>query len=525
MHSTVFDKVVLTKVEAEESVSIEFVGSDTLLGKNLFLNYDSYEDDATGAYAVLAARELGAKYLISDTFAPSATAPALVVIEYKSGEDYATLVAEIRSAYEGVSILFVGDDEKPAALGGEAYCQLTADTTGIDDYPSAGGAAIQGAELAKYIREYFFTEMIESASDDIIVAVDAAANGYNTFHVYVKTSDPSGKYYIRYNFAHEYDTDYDNFGTTSAPTGISNFRLKGAECVEVTDVGATSVTSTKLYNVLQGGEISAALKTMSKNGGTSASTDFTGGFHGDEWILGVDGTQGNIGDDGWTPAVKLLADGVEINVVGGEAQVITCHTLTFDQTSMMYEWGTGSDTAETEVAKRGTPLLVHTQHFTITREGGIHNRQGFEWKKDIKIVTESNYLLMFTMYRYVNQTDVCTDAELFNVDGVSFGKVSVSGAVSKEYSVLEDKENRYALYSGKTSGVSAYAGYDLCHVGKFANNSATLSDMKVNIRASQGDNKLYARFVSTNDDPSQIKANDFWTVDVAYGIDYVNPNN
>ncbi len=531
-------KGYFTAPEAQtKDLFIEFVGSDALLGRNIFLNYSEVEDDATDAYAVLAARELGAKYLISATdkkFAATANTPDLVVIEYQNGADYAKLLSDIRTAYGAdVKILFVGVMDTIASMD-EDFCNLTKDVSGVEGYPSAGGAAIQGAELAKYIREnsgFFTEEEIAKAKKDIIVEVDAAdkTSGYNTFHVYIRTSDPLGNYYIRYNFVHQYDLVRNNFAGSKC-TNISNFRIIGADLVEVTGFNGTKATYQTKATVLGDGEISAALKTMSDKSGIGAdppkepsygsANDFTGGFHGDEWILGVDGTNGHLDYENWIPAIALLADGKEIDIVGAEAQLILCNTLTFDQATTMYEWGTSLENEESDLAKRGTPLVIHTQHFTITRESGIHNRQGFEWLKNINIDTSSNYLLMFTMIRYKDGINVCTDTEVFNVNGVSNGSFTHYGP-DKLSGMLHNATNRFARYDGDL-GVFSYARYDLCHVGEFETNDATLVDIWVSPR--EDDNKLYVRFKSrTNND--KVVAGEYWTLDVAYGIDYVNPNN
>jgi hypothetical protein len=165
-------------------------------------------------------------------------------------------------------------------------------------------------------------------------------------------------------------------------------------------------------------------------------------------------------------------------------------------------------------------LTTHSQHFTITRESGIHNRQSYEWQKDIAIDTSSNYLLMFTMNRYYSGKDVCTEMETFNIDGVSTGKESAYGPGAGS-GVLYNATSRSIHYGSKTSGVSSYALYDLCNVEEFGDNKATIVDLWVSIRNS--DNKLYVRFKSANGN-NQVAEGEVWTLDVAYGIDYVNPN-
>ena len=520
-------KGYFTATEADaKDLYIEFVGDDVIFGRNIFLNYSTYEDDATDAYAVLAARELGAKYLISATdkkFTASANTPDLVVIEYKNGVDYTKLLANVRAAYgAGVKILFVGVNEKVGAMA-EDFVNLTADTTGIDGYPSAGGSAIQGAELAKYIREnsgFFTAEEIAEAKTDIIVEVEAtnATSGYNSFHVYVKTSDPSGKYYIRYNFTHQYSTVRDNYDGNSC-TNISNFRIIRAEVVEVTGFNGTKVLYNVVTEALGSGEISTAIKT-------DGSEDFTGGFHGDEWIRGIGDVDGHLGDQGWIPNVTLLADGKEVDVVGGEKALVFCNTLTFDQRTMMYEYGTSSNDPTDVIAKRGNPLTTHSQHFTITRESGVHNRQSYEWQKEIQITTNSNYMLMFTLNRIYNGVEVCTEVEAFNADGGSNGQKSIPGPlVGDSYGLLQNATNRAVHYGGE-AGVSSYIRYDLCNVEEFSANKATIVDIWINVRGNTnaGDNKFYARFKSAAGN-NVVSAGEFWTIDAAYGIDYVTPNN
>jgi hypothetical protein len=285
----------------------------------------------------------------------------------------------------------------------------------------------------------------------------------------------------------------------------------------VTGIENNTVTYNRVGRVLTGGEISSALKT-------DGATDFTGGFHGDEWIRSIDGVDGHLTDEGWIPAAILKVDGNQIDITGGEAQVITGSTLTFDQNTMMYEWGTSSDAPTDEIAKRGTPLTTHSQHFTITREGGIHNRQNYEWQKEIQINTSSNYLLMFTMARMDNDlgVDVVTDFEVFDVNGESNGTHHVQGKIDvSSYQTLCDPTNRYIYYDGEL-GVFANVRYDYCSIEDFSENAIEIVDMRVDVRG--GDNKLYVRFGSA-DGYDKVVAGEFWSLDVAYKIDYVNPNN
>jgi hypothetical protein len=441
----------------------------------------------------------------------NANVPALVVIDYQegSGIDYAAIVANVKATYgNDVKILFAAgamntpDAATLSALG--TSVTLTTDKSGYEAYPSKGASALNGAELAKYIREnydFFDAEQVALASRDMIVEVEAPKNGYNTFHVYVKTSDPSGDVYIRYNFIYEYDDNRTSFNSNTT-TNISNFRVKTTDIVRVTEITETSVKYDYIKQVLQSGEISMAIKTINASGVTA--DDFTGGYHGDERLS----------------YVKLLADGEEVNISGGEKTVLTCNSVVFDQHVMAYEHGTS--TADSY----GTDLTTHNQHFVITRESGVNNRQNLEWQKNIQILPGSTYLQMFTLNRYVKEGsteyyDVCDIVETYNKDGVRYGRKYESGARTTASSILSSTTNRVVKYGATAGDVSATASYDICNVGTFADNRMTNNSHSISVRY-QGDNKLYVNFKSL-DGNDKVVDGEKWMIDVAYNIDYVTP--
>jgi dynactin complex subunit len=164
----------------------------------------------------------------------------------------------------------------------------------------------------------------------------------------------------------------------------------------------------------------------------------------------------------------------------------------------------------------------------ITRESGVNNRQSLEWQKDIQIVPASMYLQMFTLNRYVKAGgetyyDVCDVLETYNADGVRFGKKYEAGPRESAYSVLSSTTNRLVKYGSTTSGISAYASYDSCNVGTFEDNKLINNSHSISVRT-QGDNKLYVNFKSSvgND---RVAKGEKWIIDVAYGADYLAPEN
>ncbi len=559
------DVTGFAKETPESELFIEFIGDSITEGCGLYMDGETVYNDATATYAYQAIQALNADYSIAakggsaymyagsadnnfaqifpyrnyskdktEVYTP-ARVPNLIVLnlgqndnwqtyigthEYVQADfdaNFATVIDTIyatygRQAEKDIPILFVfGCMENPAChavtdhikadlipqyvANGYDFKQvvLTTDRTGYSSHPSVGGGAVQGAELATFIKENYASLLPSSVSteSDMILEVGAPVDGqeYNSFYVYVKTSDPSGNYYIRYNFIYEYSTVYDNFKADSQ-TNRSNFRVKTASLVKVTDIGATSVQVTSPIEILQQGEISAAIKT-SANG--SLAGDFVGGFHGDEWLS----------------SVSLIADGVPVSIHNAEARVIRCNSLIFDQTTMLYEWGTSTETSH------GEELAEHKQHFTITRSNGINNRQSLDWKQSIDISLA--YLQMFTLNR-----SACETVSAFDASGRMTGSETVTETITKDNTktILSNLNNRLVKYSSAITGIRARAGYELYTVGN--GNEAKVNSYHVLVRQ-YGDNKLYVSFAPA-DGGNTVQNGSKWTVDVSYLLDYVAPD-
>lgn len=522
-------------LDSPESVlRIEYIGGAVTGGKGLF---ESVATDSTQSYAYLSALSLGADYRIvvregaaicyggenknfADFYTPSVDIPNLAVIELGSVDDTATafvqedfdaafenMVTTIRNAYGNIPILFVfaGDGNAQSSLATARMkaligtdsslkmLELTSDTTGTDNNPSVGGAAVQSAELSAYCRKNFESLLPDSVltSDNLILDLKApnATTGYQTFHVYVRTSDPSGDYYIRYIFEYEYNDIRDRYGADTT-TNISNYRIKTAQVVRVNSVSDTEVRATAIFNALQRGEISLAIRGEGK-------ADFVGGFHGDERLS----------------IVKLILDGAEIPV-NGEARVLTGNSIIFDQTTTLYEQGTS--TADSF----GNEMATHTQHFTITKEGGIHNRQTVTWAGEHILGKGMAYLQMFTMFRLNGEnskTMVCETFETFDGFGKSTGSVTVTDPVTTQTDYLSNVKNRLVKYSSALSGVSARCGFTVL------NDSLIVQSARVSVRKdSIGDNKWYVSFCSPIGG-NTVSEGECWALDAAYRIDYTAP--
>ena len=95
----------------------------------------------------------------------------------------------------------------------------------------------------------------------LILEILPRKNGhtYPFFRVYVPTSAPGGAYFVRYNFNYEYNDDRQNYAPNST-TNVSNYRIREAQLVRVTDVSAEGVMQETVLPVLQAGEISLAIR-------------------------------------------------------------------------------------------------------------------------------------------------------------------------------------------------------------------------------------------------------------------------
>ena len=324
---------------------------------------------------------------------------------------------------------------------------------------------------------------------------------YRSFAVYVQTSDPSGQYYIKYNFAYEYNDTRTNYAGNTT-TNISNYRVKTAQLVKVTTVGDTAVVSAKVYDVLQQGEISLAIRQEKPDTSILApgaalkdglSGDFIGGYHGDERI----------------ESVSLTADGEPVDLKGNTAQVIVCTTVTFDQVTTLYKWGTS--TADSF----GVPAATHGQSFSID-SNGVRNRQSVTWLcGDFQTRASGTFLQMFTMMRQSGGKVITDILEGFDENGSSLGKETVDTSLTANKAYLKNTRLRTVEYGSETSGVSAKAGFRIVE-------GATVDAAYVSARASQKDNKLYVSFKSAKNGRTPAEG-EVWTVDLFYTIDYIKP--
>lgn len=321
---------------------------------------------------------------------------------------------------------------------------------------------------------------------DINKQKDESRGQYEDFFVYVKTSDPSGKYYIRYNFIYEYNTAIVNAVNTT--DNINAFRVKEAYLVEVTSVTATDVKYNKIMNVLQQGEISMAAKE-------SGAVDFIGGYH---------------GDDNMT-AFTLKADGVEYTP--GKVDIaLTCDTLEIFQQSKL-----------NRCTKPDVPVMLYTQQYTIN-DKGVKLDKTVEWLVD-NFNSTNVYMQMFTVYR-----TACEDLKVLDGNGNNpFSNqgdnilldtdVKVVEEASKyaDKRVLGNENNRQLIYSSDKTGISANVGFEII------DNSCSIRSANVQLRYRDAkDNKWYVNFTGA-DGNATPKRGDIWKVNTYFNIDYINP--
>jgi len=341
---------------------------------------------------------------------------------------------------------------------------------------------------------------------DGILYVEMLGKGsleYSDFCVYVRTNDPSGQYYVCYNFKYQYDTTATNYAPNSC-TNISNYRIYGATLVQITNVSESGITATTVENVLGTGEISLAIRQrnpyldqiaesakehLQANG---QALEHVGGFHGDEWLS----------------AVSLVADDTVIDLQTSEHKVIACSAVRFDQTSTMYAWGTSYE------GYRGLPFAEHTQNFAINSKG-INHMQMVEWLRGD--FSAAGYMPMFTMLRGTYGNRFIDSMRSYDDNGNLLGEYKMTDeSVSTQFSVLDGSNIAAYEYVG-TKGISARVDF------REANDQVSLSS-RIDIRAENNrDNKLYVPFASTKN--GLIPAlGEIWMVESHYMIDYVKPN-
>lgn len=323
-----------------------------------------------------------------------------------------------------------------------------------------------------------------------VLAPKYAEHPYASFNVYVQTTHSSGKYFIRYNFTYEYNA---HDATLTWSTGIntetnrSNYRIKTAQIVEKT--GAQ--TFSDVYEILQGGEISLAIKEYDPVGKAMAG-DFVGGYHGDENLT----------------FVSLVLDGSrEVSLLNGVAGFYNCTTVEFKQESVINRCHTPNE-----------PAMNHIQHYLVDTNG-VQLIQQVEWLVDDFTTSSQSYLQMFTLYRTnpKNKSEyLTTRLNLLDEDGnpiSGFNNVDLTDSRFNGGSSVDLEKTtvaRYAEYFGEEKGIYAKAGF------QFVDQSCRLQSAFVSIRTN-GDSKWYPSFGGVT--PSR---GDVWTINSIYYIDY-NP--
>ncbi|MBQ7381207.1 MAG: leucine-rich repeat domain-containing protein [Clostridia bacterium] len=335
---------------------------------------------------------------------------------------------------------------------------------------------------------------------------------YSDFYVYVRTSDASKNYYVRYKFDYIYNDAADSYMPNTC-TNISSYRLNGADLVKVTNVGDTQITSTIVYTVLGGGEVSLALRWLNpdwtilpeslntsdyiftaENSNKGTVIEHIGGFHGDEWLS----------------AVSLVADDQVIDLKTSEAKVIPCSSILFDLTTTMYAWGTSYKT-ESEYY-RGLAFAEHVQNFAINA-GGINHMQSVEFLIDNFKVT--GYMPMFTMMRgSLNDRFIDTmrsydaDNNLVDVYVMDPAKITSQTNVLADWAGTSVAAYEYDGSKGVSARIDFREANDELHLGAYI-------AMRTENGVNSADNKMYAP-IST-----EIPAlGEVWMVESHYMIDY-----
>lgn len=334
----------------------------------------------------------------------------------------------------------------------------------------------------------------------VMLEVSAPTPGmeYGNFYVYTQTSDPTGKYYIKYNFMYEKDDSYlYALAAKKGNTGYNrkNYRIREAFLMEYDE---TAGTFTKIWQVLHQGEISVAIKE-------SGSADFIGGYHGDERL----------------ELVNLFADGMEIDLT--KASSLTSYSkLLFNQTSVL-------NTSD----KPFQNVLRHIQNYVID-SSGIRNHQQLEiLSNNFKpLSSEQVYMQMFTYYRTntingetvllhdtVNLLDATGKPVTLTADEISSGKLNTFKAsdyftAGTDKSVKGSVNSRYMEYIGADdNGLYGKVGFNI------TDHSIKVSSVSCNIRR-YNDVKWYPSVIGRTSSPVKGET---WSMDLYYTIDYVNP--
>jgi hypothetical protein len=393
-----------------------------------------------------------------------------------------------------------------------------------------------------------YGEIIEAPllaqKDGVIVSVANPASGvpYGTVYVYAKTSDSSGKYYIKYQFSYLNDP-ISNYTYITGPAN-SHYNAKMYRINTAGIVDRTGGKDTWVYQLLQGGEISLAIKESGhvvtkaefeaekdlikqlkeassdtnyikrldwalaaadsdQETHSRAAGDFVGGWHGDENI-----------EDG---KIAMYLDGVKLDLT--KAGTYTGTQFICDQTCLI-------DRCD----EPGNPVMRHRQYMLID-SNGYRNDQSVEFlTNDFVPDAGQTYLQMCTFNRQNFQvaaadrgnpeTYICSNFNLLDANGTLLSNHDLSNhKVSDGTKTLgrdHEKETRYVEYLGNPNnagkGLYGRVGF-VIDDSSMVPNSAT-----VMVRETQGDNKWYASFKSHNG--TTIPVGEKWNISDYYYFDY-----
>ncbi len=328
------------------------------------------------------------------------------------------------------------------------------------------------------------------------VAAPEPGETYGNFYIYTQTSDPTGEYYIKYNFLYELDESYPQaVNVSKGNTGYnrSNYRIREAYLVKY---DSSTGSFSNVWRVLHQGEISLAIKE-------SGADDFIGGYHGDERL----------------ESVELFMDGAAVDLTKSSS-LRTGSKLIFKQTTIL----NSSDKPLQNVAR-------HIQNYVID-SSGIRNRQQVEILSDDfnPLASSQVYLQMFTYYRTSGDTLLCDTVNFLDATGnlapltsaeISAGKINTFKASDlytsgSDKSVSGSTSTRYMEYIGANdNGLYGKAGFNI------TDHSVTISSITGSIRR-YNDVKWYPSFIGRKTSPV---AGEVWSADLYYVIDYINPDN
>lgn len=364
---------------------------------------------------------------------------------------------------------------------------------------------------------------------------------YRTVHVYTKTSDSSGKYYIRYQFTPLNDplNDYNYItGPANSHHNAVMYRINRAHIVD-----RSSGSDTIVYELLQGGEISLAIKegghvvtkeefqaaksdaekylaastddTYKKRMNSAiaaaaddapatasrAAGDFVGGWHGDENI-----------ENG---QLIMYLDGEAIDFT--KAGTYTGTQFIFDQTCLI-------DRCD----EPGNNVMRHRQYMLID-SNGLRNDQTVEFLTNDFVPDEAQtYLQMCTFNRQNFSLEkeervkpenyICSNLNMLDANGKVLSNHDLSNhqVADKTKTVGASVENRYVEYLGNPNN----AGKGLYGRVGFVidDHSFQPSNIKISVRETQGDNKWYASFKSYNG--TTVPKGKIWNISDYYYFDY-----